>query len=58
MPTTDTARKNHEELFPNQRSTLNHPDLELVEVFDNFAFDAFGTAISIRKRGSRPYWRH
>jgi alkylhydroperoxidase/carboxymuconolactone decarboxylase family protein YurZ len=39
MPITDTARKNHEELFPNHRSTLKLTDPELIEVFDNFAFD-------------------
>jgi 4-carboxymuconolactone decarboxylase len=39
MPFTETARKNHEELFPEHRSTLIRTDPELVEVFDNFAFD-------------------
>ena len=39
MPITDTARKNHEELFPNHQSTLKLTDPELIEVFDNFAFD-------------------
>jgi 4-carboxymuconolactone decarboxylase len=39
MPITDTARKNHEQLFPNYRSTLKITDPELVEVFDNFGFD-------------------
>ena len=39
MPITETAQKNHEELLPNHRSTLKLTDPELVEVFDNFAFD-------------------
>jgi 4-carboxymuconolactone decarboxylase len=39
MPITDTAQKNHEELFPNHQSTLKLTDPELIEVFDNFAFD-------------------
>ncbi|RBP04623.1 4-carboxymuconolactone decarboxylase [Roseiarcus fermentans] len=39
MPLTETARKNHEALFPNHRSTLATTDPELIEVFDNFAFD-------------------
>ena len=39
MPITETARKNHEMLFPNNQSTLKRTDPELVEVFDNFAFD-------------------
>ncbi|MCW5315324.1 carboxymuconolactone decarboxylase [Nostoc sp. KVJ3] len=33
------ADKNHEELFPNHKSTLKVTDPELIEVFDNFAFD-------------------
>ena len=39
MAITETARKKHEELFPNRQSTLKRTDPELVEVFDNFAFD-------------------
>jgi 4-carboxymuconolactone decarboxylase len=39
MRITETARKNHEELFPNRTSTLIVTDPELIEVFDNFAFD-------------------
>ncbi|MEH1952407.1 MAG: carboxymuconolactone decarboxylase family protein [Nostoc sp.] len=34
-----TAHKNHEELFPNHKSTLKVTDPELIEVFDNFALD-------------------
>ncbi len=33
------ARKNHDELFPGHVSTLALTDPELIEVFDNFAFD-------------------
>lgn len=39
MRITETAPKNHEELFPNHESTLKVTDPELIEVFDNFAFD-------------------
>src|SRR3954453_15987818 len=42
--TTTTApneqeRKNHDELFPGHVSTLAVTDPELIEIFDNFAFD-------------------
>jgi len=36
---SDTARKNHDELFPGRVSTLAVTDPELIEYFDNFAFD-------------------
>jgi 4-carboxymuconolactone decarboxylase len=36
---SDVARRNHELLFPNHVSTLAVTDPELIEVFDNFAFD-------------------
>jgi 4-carboxymuconolactone decarboxylase len=39
MAISETARKNHEALFPNHESALEVTDPELVEVFDNFAFD-------------------
>jgi 4-carboxymuconolactone decarboxylase len=39
MRISDAARRNHERLFPNHVSTLKVTDPELVEVFDNFAFD-------------------
>ncbi len=39
MAITETARKNHDELFPDHQSTLTITDPELVEMFDNFAFD-------------------
>ncbi|WP_188042704.1 carboxymuconolactone decarboxylase family protein [Changpingibacter yushuensis] len=38
MP-SHTAQKNHDELFPERNSTLSITDPELIEVFDNFAFD-------------------
>jgi 4-carboxymuconolactone decarboxylase len=39
MPITEAVQKNHEELFPNHQSKLAVTDPELIEVFDNFAFD-------------------
>ena len=39
MRISETATKNHEELFPKRESTLAVTDPELIEVFDNFAFD-------------------
>ena len=39
MSISETASKNHERLFPNHKSTLRVTDPELIEVFDNFAFD-------------------
>jgi 4-carboxymuconolactone decarboxylase len=39
MRISEAANKNHEELFPNHKSTLMVTDPELIEVFDNFAFD-------------------
>jgi 4-carboxymuconolactone decarboxylase len=39
MPPNERARKNHDELFPGHVSTLAVTDPELIETFDNFAFD-------------------
>lgn len=39
MSITEAANNNHEELFPNYKSTLKVTDPELIELFDNFAFD-------------------
>jgi len=39
MPPNERARKNHDELFPGHVSTLAVTDPELIEIFDNFAFD-------------------
>jgi len=36
---SETAQKNHDELFPGHVSTLKVTDPELIEIFDNFAFD-------------------
>jgi len=39
MSITEAAARNHEKLFPKHRSTLKVTDPELIEIFDNFAFD-------------------
>jgi 4-carboxymuconolactone decarboxylase len=39
MAISEAARKNHDELFPGHVSTLAVTDPELIEIFDNFAFD-------------------
>jgi len=39
MAPNERARKNHEDLFPGHVSTLAVSDPELIEIFDNFAFD-------------------
>src|SRR4051812_22292632 len=39
MARNQQAEKNHDALFPNRVSTLAVSDPELVEIFDNFAFD-------------------
>ena len=39
MAITDAARRHHDELFPDHVSTLATTDPELIEYFDNFAFD-------------------
>jgi 4-carboxymuconolactone decarboxylase len=39
MASNEQARKNHDDLFPGLVSTLAVTDPELIEVFDNFAFD-------------------
>jgi 4-carboxymuconolactone decarboxylase len=39
MAISDAARRNHDELFPGHGSTLARTDPELIEYFDNFAFD-------------------
>jgi 4-carboxymuconolactone decarboxylase len=39
MNISETARKNHEKLLPKHKSTLKTTDPELIELFDNFAFD-------------------
>ena len=39
MSISKTAHKNHEELWPDYQSRAKETDPELIEVFDNFAFD-------------------
>jgi len=39
MAVSETAQRNHDELFPGHVSALKATDPELIEVFDNFAFD-------------------
>lgn len=39
MAITDAAQQNHDELFPGHVSALKVSDPELIEYFDNFAFD-------------------
>ncbi len=39
MNITDIAKRNHDELFPNDVSKLAVTDPELIEIFDNWAFD-------------------
>ena len=39
MAISEQARRNHDELFPGHVSTLAVTDPELIETFDNFAFD-------------------
>jgi 4-carboxymuconolactone decarboxylase len=39
MKISEIANRNHDELFPNHKSTLKVTDPELIEAFDNFAFD-------------------
>jgi 4-carboxymuconolactone decarboxylase len=39
MNISETAHKNHEELWPGYESKAGATDTELIEVFDNFAFD-------------------
>jgi 4-carboxymuconolactone decarboxylase len=39
LPPTEQAQRNHDELFPGHVSTLARTDPELIDSFDNFAFD-------------------
>ena len=39
MAITEAAQSNHEQLFPGHISTLKVSDPELIEIFDNWAFD-------------------
>jgi 4-carboxymuconolactone decarboxylase len=52
MAPNSQAQKNHDELFPNHQSTVAGTDPELIEYFDNFAFDEVlqGSKLPIRTR--------
>jgi 4-carboxymuconolactone decarboxylase len=39
MAISEQAQRNHDTLFPNRLSTLKVTDPELIELFDNWAFD-------------------
>lgn len=39
MSISETAHRNHEELWPDYKSKAKITDPELIDVFDNFAFD-------------------
>ena len=39
MAISEEARRNHDALFPNHTSKLKVTDPELIELFDNWAFD-------------------
>jgi len=39
MAISEAAQRNHDAMFPEHRSTLKLTDPELVEIFDNWAFD-------------------
>ena len=39
MKISETAKKNHDELFVNHKSTLEMTDPEFIAIFDNFTFD-------------------
>jgi 4-carboxymuconolactone decarboxylase len=49
---SNTAKRNHDELFPGHVSTLAATDPELIDVFDNFAFDEvlLDTDLDVRTR--------
>jgi 4-carboxymuconolactone decarboxylase len=55
MAPTDRSRRTHDTLFPNHVSTLAATDPELIDVFDNFAFDEVleGSSVSPKPRKSR-----
>jgi len=52
MAVSDTAQRNHDAIFPDHRSTLKVTDPELVEIFDNWAFDEIieDAPLDVRKR--------
>ena len=53
MAVSEAAQRNHDELFPGHVSTLAATDPELIEYFDNFAFDevlGFGWPLETKTR--------
>ena len=52
MAITEAAQRNHEQLFPGYVSTLKVTDPELIEIFDNWAFDEVieATEMDVRLR--------
>ena len=52
MTISDTAKRNHDELFAGHVSTLAATDPEFIAVFDNFAFDEVlrDTNLDVRTR--------
>ena len=52
MAPNERARQDHDALFPNHGFTLATTDPELIDVFDNFAFDEVlqGTMLDVRTR--------
>jgi 4-carboxymuconolactone decarboxylase len=52
MAISDAAQRNHDALFPHYRSALEITDPELVEIFDNWAFDEVieGAPLDVRLR--------
>ena len=52
MAPNATARRNHDALFPGHVSTLAQTDPELIDLFDNFAFDEVlrGSELDIKAR--------
>lgn len=50
MAITETAQHHHDQLFPNHVSTLKVTDPELIEIFDNWAFDEVMAAAEMEPR--------
>src|SRR3982074_2359571 len=54
MAPNERARQHHDALFPNHVSALATTDPELVDVFDNFAFDEVRSALLAALGGCDP----
>ena len=54
MAPNERARQHHAALFPNHVSALATTDPELVDVFDNFAFDEVRSALLAALGGCDP----